>query len=64
MLKIAVVGANGKSGRLIVTEALRRGYDVTAVVRHANESGAGSVIENGKSRSQSWYNDGREKASG
>ena len=45
MLKIAVVGANGKSGRLIVTEALRRGYDVTAVVRHANESGAGSVIE-------------------
>ena len=32
-MKIAVVCANGKAGRLIVEEAVRRGLDVTAVVR-------------------------------
>ncbi|KFF30727.1 NAD(P)-dependent oxidoreductase [Bifidobacterium bombi] len=36
--KIAVVGANGKEGRLIVTEAVKRGMDVTAVVRHGNST--------------------------
>ena len=44
MLKIAVIGANGKSGRLIVSEALRRGYDVTAVVRSENQSEARNVL--------------------
>lgn len=34
-MKIAVVGATGKSGRLIVKEALDRGHEVTAVVRNA-----------------------------
>ena len=32
-MKIAVIGANGKAGRLIVSEAVRRGAEVTAVVR-------------------------------
>jgi len=33
MVRIAVVGANGNIGRCIVTEALARGHEVTAVVR-------------------------------
>jgi uncharacterized protein len=32
-MKIAVIGASGKSGSLIVKEALSRGHDVTAIVR-------------------------------
>ena len=32
-MKLAVVCANGKEGKLIVEEALARGLDVTAVVR-------------------------------
>lgn len=32
-LKIAVIGANGKSGALIAREAATRGHDVTAIVR-------------------------------
>lgn len=32
-MKIAVVGANGKTGRLVVAEALERGHAVVAVVR-------------------------------
>ncbi|OTQ62415.1 NAD(P)-dependent oxidoreductase [Gilliamella apis] len=32
-MKIAVIGANGKSGQLLVKEALSRGHDVTAIVR-------------------------------
>ena len=37
-MKIAVVCANGKSGKLIVKEAVDRGLDVTAVVRGENKS--------------------------
>ena len=37
-MKIAVIGANGKAGRLIVSEAVRRGAEVTAVVRSDNRS--------------------------
>jgi hypothetical protein len=33
-MKIAVFGANGRIGSRIVTEALNRGLDVTAAVRH------------------------------
>lgn len=32
-MKIAVIGANGKAGKLIMNEALERGLDVTAIVR-------------------------------
>lgn len=44
-MKIAVVCANGKEGRLIVEEALERGLDVTAVVRGENKSKAKKVIQ-------------------
>jgi len=33
-MKIAIVGANGKSGSNLVQEALKQGYDVTAIVRN------------------------------
>ena len=43
-MKIAVVCANGKAGRLIVKEAVDRGLDVTAVVRGENKTEAKKVI--------------------
>lgn len=43
-MKIAVICANGKAGRMIVKEAAERGIDVTAVVRGENQSVAGKVI--------------------
>ena len=44
-MKIAVVCANGKAGRLIAKEAVDRGLDVTAVVREENQTAAEKVIE-------------------
>lgn len=44
-MKIAVVCANGKEGKLIVKEAMDRGLDVTAVVRGENQSAAKKVIQ-------------------
>ncbi len=43
-MKIAVVAANGKAGRKIVDEAVKRGFDVTVVVRGENKTNAKSVI--------------------
>ena len=43
-MKIAVICANGKAGRLIVREALDRGLDVTAVVRGENRSAAAKAV--------------------
>ena len=43
-MKIAVVAANGKAGKLIVKEAMERGMDVTAVVRGENRTEAKKVI--------------------
>ena len=43
-MKIAVVCANGKAGKLIVEEAIGRGIDVTAVVRSENKTAADKVI--------------------
>ena len=43
-MKIAVIGANGKAGKLIVAEAVNRGEDVTAIVRGENKSVAKKVI--------------------
>ena len=43
-MKIAVVCANGKAGKLIVKEAVDRGLDVTAVVREENQTAAQKVI--------------------
>lgn len=36
-MKIAVIGASGKAGSLIVDEAIARGHEVTAFVRDANK---------------------------
>lgn len=44
-MKIAVVCANGKAGRLITDEAVNRGADVTAVVRGENQTKAQSVLK-------------------
>ena len=43
-MKIAVICANGKAGQLITSEAMNRGFDVTAVVRGENKSAAKNVI--------------------
>lgn len=43
-MKIAVVCANGKAGKLIVQEAVNRGLDVTAVVRGENRTAAQNVL--------------------
>lgn len=43
-MKLAVICANGKEGRMIVKEAVERGLDVTAVVRGENKSEAKQVI--------------------
>nr|WP_106781067.1 NAD(P)-dependent oxidoreductase [Lysinibacillus timonensis] len=36
-MKIAIIGASGKAGSLILKEALSRGHDVTAIVRDASK---------------------------
>lgn len=41
---IAVVAANGRSGRLIVKEALERGHDVTVFVRSENRTPAKKAV--------------------
>lgn len=44
-MKIAVVCANGREGKLIVKEAVEKGLDITAVVRGENKSAASNVIK-------------------
>ena len=44
-MKIAVICANGRAGRLIVKEAVSRGLDVTAVVREENQTVAQQVLK-------------------
>jgi putative NADH-flavin reductase len=44
-MKIAVICANGKSGKLIVREAINRGLDVTAIVRSDNATAAQKVLK-------------------
>ena len=43
-MKIAVVCANGKAGKLIVKEALDRNLDVTAIVCGENRTAAKKVL--------------------
>ena len=43
-MKIAVVAANGKAGKLIVKEAVDRGMDVTAIVRGENKTVASKAM--------------------
>lgn len=35
-MKIGIIGANGKQGRFLTKEALDRGIDVTAIIRHGD----------------------------
>ncbi len=44
-MKIAVICANGKAGKLIVKEAVSRVLDVTAVVRGENSTAAQKVLK-------------------
>ena len=44
-MKIAVICANGKAGKLIVKEAVDRGMEVTAVVRSDNATTAQKVLK-------------------
>ena len=43
--KIAVVAANGRVGSLVVAEAVRRGFDVTAIARSDNHSQAQHFLQ-------------------
>ncbi|MGM9634786.1 MAG: NAD(P)H-binding protein, partial [Candidatus Avispirillum sp.] len=43
-MKIAVICANGRAGKLIVKEAVSRGLEVTAVVRGENQTAAQNVL--------------------
>ena len=36
-MKIAIIGASGKAGSLILKEAVSRGHEVTAIVRDASK---------------------------
>ena len=44
-MKIAVVCANGKAGKLITDEAVKRGLDVTAIVRGENKTSAPHTLK-------------------
>lgn len=44
-MKIAVVAANGKAGQLIVEEVVKRGHDVTAIVRSENKTQAQHLLK-------------------
>ncbi len=44
-MKIAVICANGKAGKLIVKEAVGRGLETTAVVRGENQTSAQHVLK-------------------
>lgn len=39
-MKIAIISANGKVGQLVTNEAVKRGLDTTAIVRHENKTQA------------------------
>lgn len=50
VMRVAVLGATGSVGRLIVAEALRRGHEVTALVRDRDKGRAllpGAQLEDG-----------------
>ena len=44
-MKIAVIGANGQAGKLIVKEGIERGFNVTAIARGENKAGAENFIQ-------------------
>ncbi|WP_297523019.1 NAD(P)-dependent oxidoreductase [uncultured Clostridium sp.] len=46
-MKIGIISANGKVGRLVVDEAIKRNFDVTAIVRGENKTAAQKEIVKG-----------------
>lgn len=44
-MKIAVVAASGRAGKLITNEAVKRNHEVTAIVRHKNQTEASYVLQ-------------------
>jgi len=44
-MKIAIIGAHGKAGNLIAKEAIKRGHDVTAIVRKKHNDNFEQTIE-------------------
>jgi len=36
-MKIAIIGATGRVGKLLINEALKRNYEVTAIIRNASK---------------------------
>jgi len=46
-MKIAVIGASGKQGKMLVEEAQKRGHEVTAVVRNKSKMAGfkGAIVE-------------------
>ena len=44
-MKIAIIGANGQAGSLIATEGIKRGHQVTAIVRRAESVSLDQVLE-------------------
>ena len=59
-MKIAVIGANGKAGSLIVKEALERGHEVTAVVRDSSKVNNTQVKKKKKDLFDLTYDDLKE----
>lgn len=49
-MKITVLGASGRTGRMLVEELTRRGHDVTAVVRDATRASQGPHLVAGDAR--------------
>ncbi len=43
-MKIGIIGASGKVGRLVMKEAIERGHDVTAIVRDQSKLETKSVV--------------------
>ena len=44
-MKLAVIAANGQAGKAIVEEVVKRGHEVTAIVRSENKSQSESIIK-------------------
>jgi len=43
-MKVGVIAANGRAGRRIVKRCVEEGFDVTAIVRHENQTAAQNVL--------------------
>lgn len=56
-MKIGIVGATGKAGSLILDEAVRRGHEVTAIVRNASKLNNDNVKVIEKDVHDTWTED-------